>query len=490
MSTTTVTVRSTIQDVSIEELRRREAEARESARMAARRAEDQRRQEEGIRRRMNAANAIIAEQEGRFQSEVARLDESVQRLPDMALSAPVLPVMSGDIARDPDRLEDHAAHLSGMVQRFSQQLDHQIERAERVLARRVAKAAAWRSAADLQGQLDLRIQSCREAARRLGEPFTASPAPEKPQDEAELEAVEAYVAALLELVNVASHQSTRLQMRAFSRERATDLGGTRVHGSGSDESLSRHEEQKITDARNTLGACLDAALSIAHLHRADLPGAVCIMIDDAFAQAHIQDHSERITRWIAREKQYRDGVQRSLTLMQSAPCLVHDDPALSVRWNALLGKLQRIAGGLEAFTPSVEREYEQIHKDSRLMQNRAFALADLIQAMNDQGFEIYDREDGKGLVLIDLDHPAAWLEVTELESDQGGFASHLDLKTDETLSSTQEAAVASEICRKLVRASESAKTGVTSQAVVVDHETSIKRGRRPAKARQLYSKSL
>jgi len=490
MSTTTVSVRSTAQDVAIDELRRREAEARESARMAARRAEDQRRQEEGARRRMNAANAIIAEQEGRFQIEVARLDESVRRLPDMALSAPVLPAMSGDIARDPARLEDYAAHLSGIVERFSQQLDHEIEKAEGMLARRVARAAAWRNAADLQGQLDLRLRTCQEAAGRLGEPFTFSAAPGKPQAEVELEAVEAYVAALRHQLNEANRMSSELQMRASSRERATNLGGIQVQACGSNEALARHEGQKTAAARNALAACLEAALQIAGMRLCDLPDAVCMMIDDALAQAHIQDHNERITRWIAREKQYRDGVKCAFTLMQSAPTLVHDDPALSLRWNALLQKLQRIAGGLEAFTPSVQREYEQIHTDSRRLQNRAFALADWFQAMSEQGFEIYNREDGKGLVLIDLEHPGTWLEATELEPEQGGFATQLELKTDAAPSAAQEAAVTSEICRKLARASESAKTGVTSQAEVVDADTNIKRGRRPAKARQHYSKSL
>jgi|GEM_PF-3272233 len=481
MSTTTVSMRSTTRNAEIEELRRREAEARAAARRAAQRAEEQRRREEALRRRIVAANRIIADEESRLQSVVARLDEAARRLPDLALSAPQLPAMSSGIAQDPARLEAYAEHLKAEVERFSRRLDGAIAEAERLLERRIQKAAAWRTAADLEQQMELRTQGSREAAARLQENLTIIAPPARPHPEAELEAVEAYVAALCRNLEALNRQHASLCARVTARERAVALGGTLVQSQDAAEAHARHEAGRVVAAQAALRAHLQARLAAADLALEDLPDGLRVLIDDALAQAHRQDQGERVTRWVAREKQSRDGVQHALALMQNPPDLVHDDPLLAQRWTALLAQLQRIASGLEAFTPGVEREYAQIQADARLLVNTAFTKADWVQAMSEQGFEIFEREDGQGLVVVDLDHPEVWLEATPFEAEQGGFAAALELKTD-AASLPGEAKVTDSICAKLARAAGDAKPNVKIEAEVIERESRITRGRRPAKA--------
>ncbi len=481
MSTTTVSVRSTTRDTELRELRRREAEARQAAHRAAQRAEKQRRREEAIRRRVAVANRIIADQESQFERAVARLDEAARRLPDLALKAPQLPAKSSDIAQDPARLETYAEHLKTEVERFTRRLDGAIAEAERLLERRIKKAAAWRTAADLEQQMELRTQASREAAARLHENFTLVAPPARPHPEAELEAVEAYVAALRESLDALDRQHASLCARVAAKERAATLGGSQVQSSqGAAEAQAHYEAARVAAAQAVLREHLHATLSAAELCMKDLPDGLHALLDDALAQAHCQDQSERITRWIAREKQSRDGVRRALDLMQNAPDLVHDDLRLAQRWASLLAQLQRIAGGLEAFTPGVEREYVQIQTDARRLVNTAFTWADWVQAMSEQGFEIFERDDGQGLVVVDLDHPGVWLEATPLEAGQGGFAAVLELKTDAE-SPQNEAEVTDSICAKLARVAGGAKPGVKTEAEVIERKSRITRGRRPAK---------
>lgn len=471
MSTTTVSVRSTARDIEIEELRRREAEVREA-----------------IRRRIGVANQTIAMQENRFQSAVARLDAAARGLPDFALTAPTLPTLSGDIANNPARLDVYATQLTTEVAQFERRLDAAIAEAERLFARRIAKAAAWRNAVDLEQQLDLRTQASLEVATRLNERVTFASSPEKPQAEAELEEVEAYMAALRQQLEHANRLFASLHARSEARTRATALAGTQVPVQSADVAHARYEENQIATAQAVLRSHLDSALSKSGLRMNDLCEGARALIEDALVYAHCQDQRERVTRWIAREQQRREGVARALTLMQSAPNLVHDDQALALRWASLLVKLQRVAGGLDDFTPSVEREYEQIRADACRLLNMTYTKADWVQAMIEQGFEIIPLDDGQGLIVVDLDHPEVWFAVTELESEQGDFAAVLELNTDVAL--VDEAKVTADICAKLAKTTNTITPNVTIQAEIIEHENRIKRARRPAKAHKTFAQEL
>jgi hypothetical protein len=497
MSTTTVSVRSTTRAARIDEVRRREAEARDAARRAAQRAAQAREDlcremeaREAARRRTDAANRVIGEQEDRFQQLIARLDEAARRLPDLSLTAPALQSLRHEAAADAAQLEAYAVRLTAEVADFSLQLDRAITEGERLLARRVARAAAWREAADLEQQAALRAQANQELASRLQVPLVSVLLPPRPGADVELESVESHVAALRKVLDEFNRQHASLIARDETRARAIDLAGTPTRARSAAEAQARHASERRTAAQAALRRTRDKALSTTGLRLEDLPDALQWLIDDALAQAHTVDRDEQITRWIVREKQRRDGVERALSLLQSAPDLVHELPQLSQRWTNLLACLQRIAGGLEEFTPSLEREYEQIQADARRNANSALTRADWLQAMSAQGFEVLEREDDRSLVVVDLDHPEVWLEATELESEQGGFSAVLELKTDANSSPDDDAAITSDVCSRLTRVAGTATDSVQTQAEVIEHKPRITRGRRPAKARKTFAQGL
>ena len=207
------------------------------------------------------------------------------------------------------------------------------------------------------------------------------------------------------------------------------------------------------------------------------------------AAALSHDYRPSIARWIAREGQRRAGGVRALALLQCAPELVHEDAGLAQRWAILAEQLQRIAGGLEDLHPSVEREYAQLGADARRLVNAAFSRADWVQAMCAQGFDVLERQDGEGLVVVDLEHPDIWLEATEYEDAQGGFAATLELKTDAT-ALAEETGITDAVCAKLARAAESGTPEVATEASVVEHDSRIKRARRPAAAKKTFAQRL
>ena len=511
MSTTTVSFRSTTHDADLAAARRREAAAREAARESRRRAEEERRRQREARRqaeeerrreaerqrRLARANRMIAEQEVRYQGLVARLDEAARRLPDLALSTPRLATMDVGTAQDPAQLEAYATQLTADLAAFAHRVDGAIAEAERLLARRLAKAAAWRRATDLEQRLEQLATEIRTAAAQLGgtAPADLGPAPVRPQPEAELEAVDAYEAALRGRLAAAEGQRDRLVAQVQARERAVALSGVQVQTRTAEDALSAHAQVQRERAMAALAAFRDAELARAGLRLYELPVTLQAQLAEAVAAALSHDYRPSIARWIAREGQRRTGVARALALLQCAPDLVHEDAGLARRWASLAGQLQRIAGGLEDLHPSVEREYAQLGADARRLVNAAFSRADWVQAMCEQGFEVLEREDGQGLVVVDLDHPEVWLEATEYADAQGGFAASLELKTDAERQ-TDAAALAGEtritdaICAKLARAAESGTPDVATRAAVVEHEDRIKRARRPAMARKTFAQRL
>lgn len=472
----------------MQNLRRREAEAREAARRAARRAEEQRRRTEAIARRIAAANRVIAQQEKRFQADVVRLDEAARRLPDLTLRAATLPSLASGTAADPGGLEAYATHLVQVVDGFSREVTAAIAEAERLLQRRIAKAQAWRTALDLVALLSLRIDANRNLASVLREPFTAPTAPVKPEAAAELEDVQSYVTVLRKALDEADRQHASLSARNEARRRATALAGAQVRTHGATEAHDRHDAERMAAAQTALRARITNALSALGLSETDLPETVRMLVDDALAHVPLQDRWGQIERWIRREAQRRADMQDALKMMQQAPDFVHDNSGLSRRWTDLLAQLQRVADGLDDFTVHHRREYEQIQADARRAVSAAFSRADWMRAMAEQGFEIFDRDDGNGLVVIDCDHPETWLEVTQLESEQGGeFAAALELKTDLAHAIADEAAVTSAVCAKLAKVSQATGPDVASESQVVEHSRRITRAHRPVRARNAFA---
>lgn len=498
MSTTTVSVRSTRAETSLREVRRREAEAREAARRsaerAARLAEEARRREarerEVMRRRLEAANGAVRQQDGLYQQAVARLDEARRRLPDLALGAPALAAPGSDVAGNPDKLEAHAAQMALAVERFTRELDTAIGEAERLLARRLAKAAAWREAGDLERQAAALRQAGSELAARLDTAVEWPALPERPGSEAELESVQAYLAGLQDTLQELRREHDRLVARDEARSRAAALSGPGVLAREASATLAQHAASQGATARARLRAVLDMALASAGLDMEEVSAATQLLIEAALNNAHGMDRGEQVLRWVAVEKQRRDGVGLALAMLQNAPVAAFDDGALARRWQSVLAQLQRVASGIEEFTSSLEREYEQIHADVRRNLGMAFTKADWVKAMSEQGFEIITGEGDQGLVVVDLDHPEVWLEGTEMESPEGDYVVVLDLKTDGQHSGAEEAAVTAKVCARLGDVAGAAAHEVRAQAEVIEQASRIARGSRPARARKALAAAL
>lgn len=473
MSTTTASVRSTARTPSLVELRLREAAAREAA-----------------RRRVQAASRAVAQLEEEFQQQLARLDTAARRLPDLSLQAPSLPTPRSRVAEDPAAMERYQMEVARVVGAFRHELDAGIAEAERLLERRLATAAAWRRAGDLEQRAAARLQTARATAERLDTRVQAPAMPARPATESGLEAVQRYNERLQAALSAVEAEVRRLEALSDARERAAGLGGPQVAGRDAAAARARHVAERRAAAQAELRTTVVAGLAAANLGEADLSASVRTLIEEAMAQADAADRREQVARWIAREGHRHHGVKRALCMMQEAPELVHEEHGLAARWSSLLVRLQRVAGGLEELSASIEREYEQLRTDAGRHVTTVFTRADWIRTMTEQGFEVLEYEDGGGLVLVDLDHPEVWLEATELQSEQGGFGAVIELRTDADLPAERDATVTSSICTRLAQAQSAADTEILTETVVIERAPRIERGRRPPQARKAMAASI
>jgi len=489
MSTTTVSFTSTTEKAEIAALRKREAEARAAARRAAQRAEAARVRAEVEKRRIAKANQRISELDGQFQDLVARLDDAASRLPDLKLLAPALTSVGAASELNASELEQLADVIAAEVKRFSAELDVAISQAERLLTRRLACVAAWRDAQDLEQQIELHTQASVQVAAGIGASLQLPPLPTRPRSDAELETVQAYVSALQVHSDAVEKQHSSLTTRSTARDGAIALSGDSVQAQSANSALRKYDDERRQKAKGELRTHLGIELARRSLSIADLSESLRGLIEDALATAADIDHRGRLTRWIARASQQDADTRQALALLQRAPDLVHENPLLGQRWDSLAAQLQRIAIGLEAFTASVDREYRQLAADAQRVLNTAFTKADWVRAMCEQGFEVLEREDGTGMILVDLDHPDVWLEATELEADRSGYAVSLELKTD-AAASDNDALVTDAVCKKLSKASASSSESVSTVAEEVERESRITKGRRPATMLKTFARTL
>jgi len=454
-------MRSASRDASMRELREREAQAREAA-----------------RRRIGIANAAVERLEARFRREVARLDDATRRLPDLDLRAPRLRGIAAEYARDPSRIETYAVSMEAVVDRFCRELDTAIVRSEQLLRRRLRRAEVWQSAKDIEEHLQQLVHRCTTDARRLREQPPTMGMPARPSDAAELEEVENHLTTLHRLWAEWEPQASSLHCRVAASENARRLGGEGARSSSADEALAAHDAAQRRFRVSALENHLQQLLQANDLEREELPEGLQARLALALEDSHARDHRADVTLWIERYKRRQSDASRALVLMQAAPEGATADPALAARWLALNSQLQRVASGLDELAPSLEHEYAQLGADAQRSVNAAFSRADWVRALHAEGFEVLEREDGEGLIVVDLGHPQTWLEAVPYESEDGGFLASLELKTD-AVAMADEAGVTDSICAKLARVGASATSRVTAAVEVVERETRITRAQRP-----------
>jgi hypothetical protein len=490
MSTETVYY-SNAKEIKAAELRRREAEARKARRLAVQ-LKAEKEVQEAARRRIAAANKAIREQEQLFQHEVARLDEASLRLPDLSMCTPVLSTLEVANNNAPEAFEAHVSTITGEVGRFTHQLNVAITKAEHLLQRRLAKAEAWREAKDLEDIAQHRRKNVDSLATQLQLDLEEITLPARPDSHSEVEEVHAYIDTIKQSITEIEQQHARLIACQQSRKHASSLAGPQLHASDAEKAHKEHQASLLASARICMRDTVDQTLNSYGVRMEELSKTTQWLIEDAIASANASDKSEQVIRWIARAKQHLDGARKSLSMMQQIPEMIHEDEHLSNRWSRLVERLQRVANGLDEFTPELDREYTQISIDANRNVCTAYTKADWVYAMSKQGFEVFERKNGEGLVVVDLDNLEVWLEADEIESKEGeGFGVVMELKTDATSNPEQETAITENVCSRLKQVKGATAANNTNvQSEVIARSRKITRGKRPAKSLKTFQQPL
>lgn len=466
MSTGKTVISHAAQAISLEELRRQQAE-----------------QAERERQRLGVAHAEINRLDRRYRELVAQRDQASRRLPDLRFQEPAwLEPDSSDISVR--RLERHVVELRALVTGFEQGLSSTVRDAEAALAQRLALAAAWRNATALEQALQVEHQNLVEVLKALREESPALAAPVRPAAEATLAAVDGYAQQLQGLVAALSGQKGRARRRQASQCQAQSLAGKAVTtGAGAQTSLEAHAARLRQQAHASLEATLAQALKAASLSVADLPeGTQTLMSVVLDAEEATPVARERLQRLVARERLLKLHAEQARALMMAPPDLVHAQPSRARRWQTLVGSLQAVCSGLEPFSPVQQLEYEQIQRDAQRDLDRTFVQAEFAQALREQDLLAQSTESGS-LVIEDLRNLGVRMEESDplefTQGERGGMATVLELKTDSPLPSAREAAVVDDVCQRLQTAARS-MSHVKTTCVELEHKRSIPRSRRPA----------
>lgn len=489
MSTETVYY-SKASDIRAAELRRRQAEAREARRKAAQLKAEQK-AKEVAHRRIETANIIIQEQEDLFQHEVARLDEASQRLPDLSMRAPTLTTLDFSRNATPEDVEAFAESMTFEVSSFTHQLQTAIVEAEYLLQRRIEKAKTWQKIQTAENNVKHCIQEIDNLATLLQAVPEETVLPERPNTSAELEDVQIYLESIRQFLNGLERQYSNLLSRQQSRQRASELAGSHIDASNVEIVHEEHHASQLANAKSSLKKTLEKALSSHQISWKELPEDTQWLVEDAISHADSSDKSEQVVRLIARAKQHLDGTQKSITMMQDVPEMVHDNKHLSDRWSRLVERLQRVANGIDEFTPDVDREYRQISMDANRNICTAYTKADWLCAMSEQGFDVFDRDNGEGMVVVDLNNLSVWLEAEEVQSKEGdGFGVSMELKTDTESSPEQESNITENVCSRLNQVMSTTTDKADTHSEVVSQTRRITRGKRPAKKLKTFKQPL
>lgn len=458
------------------------SQAAEEARLA-----DIRRQEEAERRarleRERSAQALsqLLQQEDRLHAIQASLDEASARLPDLRR-------VSAFEWREPPnakvgaaQLERHLTQMRKQLDTFERDVNAAIEHAEIQLQRREATANAWRASQDAETQWRMNHHAMAALSQRLGQSPRPDSMPGCPAKDAELETVQAHVERLQASI---ARQAGALQVmhsEAITLARAGESAGTTVTGvRGAQEALALHDAKAVAQSRARFEASLVQAMASNAVRSEDLPVSVQRLIEGARQMSADKDWAVTLQDWMAREATRRCDTARALVMLSSPPEGVMEDVGLSRRWQQLTPHLQAVMAGHETMSSELEGEFAQLARDAQRQLNYRLSRAAWFARLASQGLEVLEREDGEGLVVIDLTCPKTWLEAQEFEGENGEFAATLELMTDATPGTLDEEAQTASVCERLAKASGQNTDKVKAESEVVERKKRITRARKPA----------
>jgi len=457
-------------------------EAAEAARLA-----DIRRQQEAERRvriereRSTHMRGQILVQEKRLCRIQSGLDEAASRLPDLELpTAFSWPTSPGEKA-EAAQLETYLNRISSQLDAYEQQTTNAIKQAEYRLQQRQATAAAWHNSQDAEVQWRLNNQAIGEMGLRLGQHQNSEAQPSRPTQDAELEVVEDYVARLLSSISRQQFALAALRAQALNLENAGKLAGTVVTGVRSGEqALAEFSADASATARSRFEDSVAQAMAAHAIRSEDLSTGLRRLLEGARQMATEKDWAIPLNDWMAREALRRRDSTRALSMLSAPPEGVLETMDLADRWRQLTSHLQAVMAGHEHMSSDIEEEFIQLERDAQRQLNYQLSRAACLARLAGEGMEVLDREDGQGLVVIDLSRPDTWLEVDEYEGEHGQFAATFVLKTNAAEGSFDEDAQTTSICQRLSKATTQNDEKISSESEIVERKSRITRARKPA----------
>jgi hypothetical protein len=458
------------------------SQASEEARMA-----DIRRQEEAERRarleRERSAQALnqLFQQEERLHAIQASLDNAGARLPDLRQVSAFDWREPPNVKAGAAQLERHLTQMRKQLDTFERDVKAAINHAEFQLQRREATAATWRAIQDAETQWRMSHQAMAVLSQRLGQKPRIEAMPTRPAKNAELETVQAHSERLQAAITKQTSALATARSELLTLARAGETAGTAVTGvCTAQASLAQHHAESVAQAHARFEASLVNAMASNAVRSEDLPVGLHRLIDGARQMSAENDWGVSLQDWMAREASRRRDTARALLMLSSPPEGVMEDSALSLRWQQLTPHLQAVMAGHETMSSELEAEFAQLGRDAQRQLNYRLSRAAWFARMASQGLEVVEREDGKGLVVIDLTCPETWLEAQEFEGENGEFAATLELMTDAAPGTLDEEAQTASVCERLGKASGQNADKVKAESEVVERKKHITRARKPA----------
>lgn len=466
------------QEAEAREAARREAEARAAAEREARRKEAE---AQAIRQRIEQARAAITAQDQRYQQMVGRLDQARARLPDLHLATQPFPNNTPANAQTtPDAWEAHAVQVEHSVTAFERRIAAAISEAERQLERRRQLAATYLQIDEVCAEAALRHSRINTLAAQVRVAVQSRPLGQ-PAADLDLENAQVALERLRVALKAIRDEETRLETQCHTAQRAQALSGTTVSAAGAEQAHNAYQQARHTVARTAIQRTIDQALQAHQLREDTLPESLRLQLQHLLSVAGEQDSGEHARTLLAREASRQRGIARAHVLMTDVPDGIADQPDLTQRWDALAGRLQRVAAGQEPLIESIEREYQQLRTDAQHRLDGAYALADWVKALHQAGIQAVATDDENRWVLLDDSAPGSWILATLYADEDGALNIKTELFKEESAPANPQAdaqAVAS-ACAKLQQAARQTDQKVGAAAQEVERDTRLRRKRRP-----------
>lgn len=537
MSTTTMSYNTILDDVNLDELRRKEELARKA-----------------LRKRTGEAQNAIAFQESRYTQQVQKLDKFRCELPDLIYVPPRLPTPPS--GQDPNALEAYCSVLSNINDVFEKEVQQAVRAAQIILERRRQLAAAWQQIHAAQDEINVRNQSCEVFANQFGRKFTrissgtlpsAAPleealafrdainiqldslriehaaleklnntwteinatntrinniktycanaaeklnqvvnieVPVAPNKTATLHEIEQYLMNLKSILNNLQSRQIQLRQQMESRGRARELSGTDVAAITANESLEAWGAKRKSEARLSALRTLDKALAAAELKIEELPVALQLQVTIAIDQALICDSSRQMADLINRHRVRIDALRKAEKMLAEPPQYADDRTGeMSARWQILTSRLQAVIFGHDHYSDSLEKEYCQIQRDYVNAMKSAYSRANFYEAAVDSGFNITEGEND--LVLMDLEsYPDYRVEAKQHVTEQG-YAVIAQLKVDPSVGGDHDAEVTELVCQKMQAMASTSDKKINSGFKVHERKETVTRAKRPAQRKAM-----